>query len=104
MSPSSATELSPSAQDLAAEIASSSADILREVAELLDATPDHELFGDTEFRVRAKVLRIVAQAFTARLAQKKTATAAAPSPAPTASVPPRSTATANDNPSAWAAP
>jgi|SRR5271154_941619 len=104
MSSSSSTELSTTAQDLAAEIASLSADVIQEVAVLLDATPDHELFGDTEFRVRAKVLRIVAQAFTARLAQKKTATAAAPSPAPTASAPPRSTATASENRSAWAAP
>jgi hypothetical protein len=79
-----------------------SAPVLQEVAELLDATPDHDLFGDTEFRVRAKVLRIVAQAFTARLAQKKTATSAAPTPAPSASTPPRSTATASDKRSASA--
>jgi hypothetical protein len=100
MSSSSSTEPSTTAQVLAAEIAALSTDVIQEVAELLDATPDHELFGDTEFRVRAKVLRIVAQAFTARLAQKKTATAAAPSPAPTARIPPCSSATASEHRSA----
>src|ERR1700678_543079 len=103
MSSSSSMELTSTAQDLAAEITSLSASVLQEVAELLDATPDHAPFGDTEFRVRAKVLRIVAQAFTARLAQKKTATAAAPSPAPIANAPPRSTATVSDTRSASAA-
>lgn len=69
------------AQELAAEIESMSSEVIQEVAELLNATPDRDIFGDTEFAVRTKVLKIVAKAFTARLAQKKTATTVVPSPA-----------------------
>lgn len=61
------------ARQLKDEIQAMSEEILQEVAELLSATPDKELFGDTEFVVRQKVLKIVATAFTARVAQKKTA-------------------------------
>lgn len=80
-------------QELAAEIESMSVEIIQEVAAILNATPDKELFGDTEFVVRAKVLKIVAKAYSARVAQKKTGTSAAPSPAPTASDPLNSKAT-----------
>jgi hypothetical protein len=69
-------------QELAAEIESMSAEVIQEVAEILNATPDREIFGDTEFVVRSKVLKIVAKAFTARLAQKKTDTSVPPLPAP----------------------
>jgi hypothetical protein len=71
------------AEQLAAEIESMSAEILKEVAVILDSTPDKELFGDTEFVVRDKILKIVAQAYTARLAQKKTDTSVRPSLVPT---------------------
>jgi hypothetical protein len=80
-------------QELAAEIESMSADIIQEVAEILNATPDKELFGDTEFVIRAKVLKIVAKAYSARVAQKKTGTSVEASPVPTASDPLNSKAT-----------
>lgn len=91
------TEQHSKAQQLAAEIESMSADVIREVAEILDATPDKELFGDTEFLVRAKVLKIVAKAYTARVAQKKTATSAGPSRARTASDPRNSKPTGTES-------
>jgi hypothetical protein len=73
------------------EIQAMSEEILQDVAELLSGTPDEELFGDTEFIVRQKVLKIVATAFTAHLAQKKTAMSAPALTVPTASNPPAST-------------
>jgi bifunctional pyridoxal-dependent enzyme with beta-cystathionase and maltose regulon repressor activities len=69
-------------QELAMEIASMSTEVIQEVAEILNATPDREIFGDTEFVVRTQVLKIVAKAFTARLAQKKTAMSVPPSLVP----------------------
>jgi|ERR1700722_3118329 len=91
------TQPQTTAQLLAAEIEGLSAEVIQEIAALLDSTPDKDLFGDTEFVIRAKVLKIVAQAYSARLAQKKTAIAAGLSPAPTASAPPPSKATAREN-------
>jgi hypothetical protein len=79
------TEQQTSAQQLAAEIKSMSTDVIQEVAEFLDGTPDENLFGDNEFVVRSKILKILAKAYTARMAQKKTATSAVPSPVRTAS-------------------
>ena len=76
MSRTTSTEPEDKVQQLAAEIESMSAEVIQEVAEILNATPDREIFGDTEFVVRSRVLKIVAKAFTARLAQK-TATSAA---------------------------
>lgn len=84
MSRTSAADQDAKTQELAAEIEAISAEIIRDIAELLNATPDRELFGDTEFVVRDKVMKIVGKAFTARLAQKKTATSVQPSRAPTA--------------------
>src|ERR1700722_4833796 len=65
------THTQTTAQLLAAEIEGLSAEVIQEIAALLDSTPDKDLFGDTEFVIRAKVLKIVAQAYSARLAQKK---------------------------------
>jgi hypothetical protein len=53
------------------EIQALSADVLQQVAELLNAIPDEKLFGDTEFKVRDQILKLVAVSFNARLAQKK---------------------------------
>ena len=60
------------ARQLAEDIRRQSAEILQEVAELLAAVPDEELFGENEFVVRSKVLKIVAAAYQARIEQKKT--------------------------------
>ncbi len=85
------------AAKLAAEIQAMSADAIREVAELLSTTPDSKLFGDTEFLVRAHVLKIVANSFTAHLAQKKTATTDPPSPVLSVNDLPSSKATATES-------
>jgi hypothetical protein len=81
------------ADQLSADIRAQAEDIFREVAELLSTVPDAQLFGDTEFAVRDRVLKLVAHAYTARLAQKKTATSAPGSTARAAAKPPLSTAT-----------
>jgi hypothetical protein len=59
------------ARQLADEIHSMSAEVIEQIAGILTATPDEEIFGDTEFIVRAHVLKIVAKAFTAHFAKKK---------------------------------
>jgi hypothetical protein len=97
MAEASSTGQESKAQQLAAEIESMSADVFREVAEILDATSDKELFGDTEFLIRSKVLKIVSKAYTARVAQKKTATSAASSRAHTVSDPLDSKATGTES-------
>jgi hypothetical protein len=73
---------------VAAELEALSAEVLREVADLLAATPDEQLFGDTEFAVRQRVLKLVAASFSTHLAQKKTAMSAPASTVPTVSGPP----------------
>lgn len=87
------------ARQLADDIRAQSAEILQEVAELLAAVPDHELFGDTEFVVRRKVLQIVAAAYQARIGQKKMATTDRASTVRTAAKPPASTGSASEAPS-----
>lgn len=84
------------ARQLAEDIQAQSAEILQEVAELLAAIPDEELFGDNEFVVRQKVLKIVAAAYQARIDQKKTATRDRALTARTAAKPPASTTTADE--------
>jgi len=86
-------EQASQAEQLAADLGEQAKDIFREVAELLSTVPDAQLFGDTEFAVRDRVLKLVARAYTARLAQKKTATSGRGSIARGASGRPRSTAT-----------
>src|SRR5438093_12258282 len=67
------SEVDCPAEQLAEDIRAQANDIVREVAEFLNSVPDEQLFGDNEFIVRQKVLKIVAAAYTARVAQKKTA-------------------------------
>ena len=69
--------------------------ILDDIARTLADTPDERLFGDNEFLLRDKILKLVAVALNSRIAQKKTDTTAAASTAPTATPPPDSKATAN---------
>ena len=83
---------------VAADLQDQAAAIVQEVANLLATLPDAQLFGDTEFLVRDKILQLVAHSYQARLAQKKMATSAPASTAPAAEVPPPSTATANETP------
>ncbi len=59
------------AHQLADDLRDQAAAILGKVAEILSEVPDEKLFGDTEFLVREQVLKLVATAFTTRLAQKK---------------------------------
>ena len=62
---------------------------LRQLAELLAAKADHEIFGATEFQVRDAVHKIGAKALeTALQGRKKGATTAPVAPAPTAAKPP----------------
>lgn len=89
-------EQAQQAAQLAADLRDQAEDILREVAELLSTVPDAQLFGDTEFAVRDRVLKLVAHAYTARLAQKKTATSAPGSTARGAAAPLRFTATGGE--------
>ena len=84
------------ARQLTEDIQAQSAEILQEVAELLAAIPDEELFGENEFVVRQKVLKIVAAAYQARIDQKKTATRDPASTARTAAKPPATTTTAGE--------
>jgi hypothetical protein len=86
------------AGQLAEVIRAQADDILQEVAQPLAEVPDERLFGDTEFAVRDRILRLVAAAYQARLAQKKSATSAPASTAPGADEPPPSTATAAERP------
>jgi hypothetical protein len=84
------------ARQLAADIRVQAEAIFREVAEILSTVPDEQLFGDTEFAVRDRMLRLVAHAYTARLAQKKTATSGPGSTVRGAGGRPGSTATGGE--------
>jgi hypothetical protein len=66
----------PQAQvrQLAAAIAASTEEELLEIARTLVEAEPANLFGDTEFKVRALAHRIAAKAYEQRLAQKKSAT------------------------------
>jgi len=85
-------------RQLTEDIRLQSAEILQEVADFLAAVPDEELFGDGEFIVRNKVLKIVAAAFQARVDQKKTATTDRASTVRIAAKPQASTDTASEAP------
>ena len=86
------------ARQLGEAIRLQSAEILQEVADLLAAVPDEELFGETEFVVRDRVLKIVAAAYQARVGQKKMAMTDRASTARTAAKPPASTGSASGTP------
>ena len=85
------------AQELAAKMKEQAGDQFLAVARLLVATEERTLFGQTEFDVRDQVLKLVGQAYSLHLAQKKTAIAARPSTVRSAAKPPPSTATARGN-------
>ena len=64
--------------------------ILAEVAQLLAEVPEEQLFGDTAFAVRDRILRLVAAAYTPAWRGKKArAGPPAPSPGRARSRPPR---------------
>ena len=85
------------AQELATKMKEQAGDQFLAVARLLVATEERTLFGQTEFDVRDQVLKLVGQAYSLHLAQKKTAIAARPSTVRSAAKPPPSTATARGN-------
>jgi hypothetical protein len=68
-------ELEAQAQELAARIRQRANDDLLALARLLVSKPDRELFGETEFEIRALVHRIGAQAIEER-SKKRTAMSA----------------------------
>jgi hypothetical protein len=86
-------QLEAQAQELAARIRQRADDDLLALARLLVSKPDHELFGDTEFEIRALVHHIGARAIEER-SKKRTATSAPAPTAPPAARPRRSKATA----------
>jgi len=71
-----ASELSPDqarqAQILADLLQSHAHDALLDVARLLVASPDSQLLGNTQFDVRDRLLRLLADAYRTHLDQKKT--------------------------------
>jgi hypothetical protein len=85
------------AHELAQAIHQAADDDIRQIARMLVAAEERQLFGNTEFRVRDLVLKIAAKAYNIHLAEKKTATTAAAFPARTATVLPPTTATGPAN-------
>ncbi len=63
------------AKELAAAIAEAGGEELLEIARALVEAEPADLFGATEFKIRALAHRIAAKAYEQRLAQKKSATA-----------------------------
>src|SRR4051812_41498158 len=86
-------ELEAQAQELAARLRQRADGDLLALARLLVSKADRELFGDTEFEIRALVHHIGAQAIEER-SKKRTATSAPASTAPPAGKPRLSKATA----------
>ena len=86
-------ELEALAQELATRIRQRADDELLALARLLVSKPDRELFGDTEFEIRALVHRIGAQAIEER-SKKRMAMSAPASSAPPAARPRPSKGTA----------
>ena len=91
-------ELEAKARELVARLRPQAEEDLLALARLLVSKEDRELFGDTEFEVRDIVQGLGAKAYTAHLAEKKTATTGRASSVPTASRAPSSTATATKLP------
>ena len=69
-----AAEQQAQARELAAAIAEVTEEELLEIARTLVEAEPADLFGATEFKVRALAHRIAAKAYERRLAQKKSAT------------------------------
>ena len=91
-------ELEAKARELVARLRPQAEEDLLALARLLVSKDDRELFGETEFDVRAIVHRLGAKAYTAHLAGKKTATKAPASSARAARKARSSTATATKQP------
>jgi hypothetical protein len=83
---------------LVQDIHEQAAEIAEEVAALLADLPAEQVFGDTEFLIRDKVLKLVARSLAAKLDQKKTAITGPASTASSAAKSLDSTATANETP------
>lgn len=86
-------ELEAQAQELVARLRPQTEEDLLALARLLVSKEDHELFGETEFEVRALVHRLGAKAYSAHLAGKKRGTKVRASSVRTARKAPNSTAT-----------
>ena len=69
-----APELQARVRELAAAIAAVSEEEVVRMAQLLVEAEPADLFGATEFKVRALAHRIAAKAYEQRLAQKKSVT------------------------------
>src|SRR5438105_5523048 len=91
-------ELEAQAQALVARLRPQAEEDLLALARLLVSKEDRELFGDTEFEVRALVHCLGAKAYSTHLAGKKKGTKAPASSVRTASKAPSSTATATKQP------
>jgi hypothetical protein len=91
-------ELEAKAQELLARLRPQTDEELLALCRLLVSKQDHELFGETEFEVRDIVHRLGAKAYTAHLAEKKTATKVPGASARGASKTPNSTGTAPKSP------
>ena len=91
-------ELEAKARELVARLRPQAEEDLLALARLLVSKDDRELFGETEFEVRAIVHRLGAKAYTAHLAGKKTATKDPASSARAARKARSSTATATKQP------
>jgi F420-0:gamma-glutamyl ligase len=85
------------AQELAQAIQQAATDDILQMARMLVAAEERQLFGNTEFRIRDLALQIAAKAYNTHLAEKKTATTAAAFPARTATALPPTTATGPAN-------
>ena len=72
------------AQALAQRIRQEADDEILQLARLLVSKPEEQLFGNTEFEVRALVHRTGSKAYEVHLREKKTATKVPVSPAPPA--------------------
>ena len=91
-------ELEAKARELVARLRPQAEEDLLALARLLVSKDDRELFGETEFEVRAIVHRLGAKAYTAHLAGEKTATKVPASSAGPASKARGSTTTAPKQP------
>lgn len=85
------------AHELAQAIHQAADDDIRQIARMLVAAEERQLFGNTEFRIRDLALQIAAKAYNTHLAEKKTATTAAAFAARTATALPPTTATGPAN-------
>jgi hypothetical protein len=91
-------ELEAKAQELVARLRPQAEEDLLALARLLVSKQDAEVFGETEFEVRALVHGLGAKAYATHLSGKKTATRGPASSARTASKMPSSTAIATKTP------